>query len=292
VPAFEQLEGRTHFSAAPLTSGANFPRPDHIVIVMEENRSYNEILGSTQFNPFVPPPIGVVEAGEFDPFIRTLAHDGANLTDFHAERHPSQPNYIALFSGATQGVTSDAIPEQQFAGPSLGGQLIAAGLTFAGYSEDQPSVGYMGTTHGYYARKHNPWSDFADVPPTSNLPFKKFPKRDFTRLPTVSFVVPNQVNDMHSGVVNQADRWLQKHLGRYARWSRKHNSLLVVTWDEGSDNNHIPTIVYGANVDRGNYDPFVHHYSLLRTIEDMYGLAPLGGAAQAPALTQIFGVSG
>jgi len=221
------------------------------------------------------------------PYLRKLARQGASLTQMSAETHPSQPNYIALFSGSTQGVTSDAVPKQ-FSAPSLGGQLIAKGLSFAGYSEDQPAAGYLGDKSGDYARKHNPWSDFSDVPPSSNLPFSDFPN-DYTQLPTVSFVVPNQQNDMHSGLVRTGDRWLRDHIRSYARWAPKHNSLLVVTWDEGQGSgNNIPTIITGAGVKRGMKKQFVNHFSLLRTIEDMYGLPHLGNSAGAQPMTSAF----
>jgi hypothetical protein len=282
VLSCEVLESRVLFAAGAL------PRPDHIVIVVEENHSYEQLLAPRFNNPLIPQPITAVDVADADSYIRLLAKRGASLTDFHAETHPSEPNYLALFSGSTQGVSSDSIPKQQFAGPSLGGELIAAGLTFAGYSEDLPAPGSLTETSGDYARKHNPWSDFADVPPADNVPLSSFPKKDFTQLPTVSFVVPNQLDDMHSGSVRRADQWLYKHLHRYERWARKHNSLLVVTWDEGSGNNHIPTIVTGAGVKRGNDPRYATHYDLLRTIQDMYGLPPLANSASAQPLGEIF----
>jgi acid phosphatase len=221
--------------------------------------------------------------------MQKLAKQGASLTQMRAERHPSEPNYLALFSGSTQGVTSDVVPAKQFAGPSLGGELIAKGLTFAGYSESQPSAGFMGKKSGRYARKHNPWSDFADVPASSNLPLSSFPAGDFNKLPTVSFVVPNQKNDMHSGTAHAADDWLKSHLNAYVKWTKTHNSLLIVTWDEGRNGkNHIPTIFFGANVRKGNFAYPSNHYRLLRTIEAMYGLSPLGGAADNAPLRKIF----
>ena len=186
-------------------------------------------------------------------------------------------------------MNGDDVPKQQITAPSLGGQLLAAGLTFAGYSEDLPSAGSLTLKSGEYARKHNPWSDFTDVPAGDNLRFADFPK-DFTKLPTVSFVVPNQLNDMHSGLVRTGDQWLLKHMRSYARWAPKHNSLLVVTWDEGhGSGNQIPTVITGAGVKHGMKKQFVNHYSLLRTIEDMYGLPPLGNAAGAQPMTSAFG---
>jgi hypothetical protein len=285
----ERLEARRLCAAAP----AALPRPDHVVIVVEENHSYGQILGE----PALPQRVGLVtplvSLRATDPYIRALGRHGASFTNSQAITHPSQPNYLALFSGSTQGVTNDGTPPQPFPGPSLGGELIAAGLSFAGYSESMPYAGFTGSDAdgGLYARKHNPWVDFADVPPSSNLPFSAFPgRRDFDSLPTVSFVVPNQANDMHSGSIRAADEWLRSHLRSYARWARRHNSLLVVTWDEGGGgDNHIPTIVTGAGVRRGRYGQRIDHYNVLRTIEDVYGLPHAGASADAAPLAGLFG---
>jgi hypothetical protein len=267
---------------------AGLPRPDHVVVVVEENHSYGQILGPAS----LPVPV-MPNLMSTDPFIRSLAWHGASFRNARAETHPSQPNYLALFSGSTQGVTSDGTPPEPFTTANLGGALIAAGLSFAGYSESMPYAGFTGSEAegGLYARKHNPWADFADVPASANLPFSAFPRRrDFASLPTVSFVVPNQANDMHSGSIRTADKWLRKNIRPYVRWARRHNSLLVLTWDEGSsDDNHIATVVAGAHVQRGWYDEPINHYSLLRTIEDMYDLSHAGASADASPITSIFG---
>jgi acid phosphatase len=63
------------------------------------------------------------------------------------------------------------------------------------------------------------------------MPFTDFPT-DFTQLPTLSFVVPNNNNNMHDGTAAVADAWLQTNIKSYADWAMTHNSLLVVTWDE------------------------------------------------------------
>src|SRR5262249_11245821 len=82
----------------------------------------------------------------------------AVFTRAFAETHPSQPNYLALFSGSTQGVTDDSCPHT-FAADNLARALLDAGRTFTGYSEGLPSPGYSGCSSGSYARKHNPWAD-------------------------------------------------------------------------------------------------------------------------------------
>jgi hypothetical protein len=244
------------------------PTPDHVVVVVEENQSYSDIIGNSAA-----------------PYINSLAAGGALFTNSFAITHPSQPNYLALFSGSTQGVTDDNACGP-FSGPDLGSALAAAGRTFGGYSEDLPSTGSTVLTSGAYARKHNPWSDFSDVPPSENMPFTSFPT-NYASLPTVSFVVPNLNNDMHDGTINQGDAWLQTNIGAYATWAKTHNSLLIVTWDEddGSQSNQIPTIFYGQPVKPGNYSEYVDHYGVLRTLEDMYGLSHMNNTAGATPIT-------
>src|SRR5256884_1592307 len=157
-----------HASIGP----AALPAYDHIVVVIEENHSYSEVIGNANA-----------------PYITSLANGGAKMTQSFAVTHPSEPNYLALYSGSTQGLTDDSCPHT-FTGNNLGHQLIAAGLTFIGYSESMPSDGYTGCTSGRYARKHNPWVNFSNVSAASNLKFSPFPT-NFASLPTLSFVVPN-----------------------------------------------------------------------------------------------------
>src|SRR5262249_14583158 len=177
-----------------------------------------------------------------------------------------------LFSGSTHGVTSDACP-LSFGGRNLGADLIAAHRSFAGYSEDLPSTGSLACVSGEYARKHVPWTNFRNVPSADSRPLRRFP-RTLARLPTVSFVIPNLCHDMHDCSVGTGDRWLRAHLHRYAAWALKHDSLLIVTWDEddGTVANHIPTIFYGPMVRPGRYAQRITHYGVLRTIEAAYGL--------------------
>jgi hypothetical protein len=114
---------------------------------------------------------------------------------------------------------------------------------------------------------------------------------DFTRLPTVSFVIPDLDHDMHDGTVAQADRWLRAHVGDYARWARHHRSLLLVTWDEDDygAGNRIPTIAVGAGVRAGPAHQRITHYNVLRTIEDAYRLRPLGEAAHVRGIARLGG---
>jgi hypothetical protein len=226
-----------------------------------------------------------IVGGRAAPYLTSLAQAGAVFTDAHGVSHPSQPNYLALFSGSTQGVGDDSCP-QTFTGPNLAAQLSAAGKTFVGYSEDLPKAGYTGCEARGYARKHNPWVNFAGLPDSVNQPYSALPT-NFADLPTVSVVVPNLCHDMHDCGVAAGDSWARAHLAGYVSWAQEHNSLLVITFDEdnGSEENHIATILVGPMVAGGSSAQRVDHYSLLRTLEDMYGLPPLGRAADVQPLS-------
>lgn len=257
---------------AATAGAAALPRPAHVVVVIEENHSYAQIIGSSSA-----------------PYINSLAAQGALFTNSHGVTHPSQPNYLALFSGSTQGITDDSCPHT-FSTANLGQELTAAGLTFTGYSESMPSDGYTGCTSGEYARKHNPWVDFTNVPSAGNRTSGAFPA-NFASLPTVSVVVPNLLDDMHDGTIAQGDTWLKNHLDSYLQWAKANNSLLIVTWDEnnGTAGNQIPTIIVGAGVTPGSYSENISHYNVLRTIEDFYGLPHAGASASATPITDIWG---
>ncbi len=253
------------------TALAQLPKPSHVVVVMEENHSYSEIIGSSQA-----------------PYINTLATQGALFTKSFAITHPSQPNYLALFSGSTQGITDDSCPHT-FSAKSLESELITAGKSFTGYSEGLPSVGSTVCTSGLYVRKHAPWTDFSKDLSKDNQPFTSFPT-DFAKLPTVAWVIPNLDDDMHDGTIQQADSWLQTHLLAYVTWARNNNSLLIVQWDEdqGTSINQIPTIFVGPMVKPGKYSETINHYNILRTVEDMYGLPHLGKSATATTITDVW----
>jgi acid phosphatase len=295
APLVEPLERRQHLSAHARHHAIRPPRYDHVVVVFEENKSYGDILsrGRSGVMPSFLASAVMPSVQNSAPYIQWLAAHGANLTNAHGEAHPSQPNYIAFYSGSFHGVTNDTPPSPPLTATSLGGQLIANGLTFKSYAQGLPQLGSRADTSGNYARKHNPAASFADTPPADIVSFKQFPRhaRDFKHLPTVSTVIPDQQHDMHSGSIRSGDDWLRKNLNKYAAWARTHNSLLVVTWDEGRGDNRIPTVLYGANVKRTASSQFVNHYSMLRTIEDVYGLTPLGNAATAAPVRNVFSVT-
>ncbi|MEV8610757.1 alkaline phosphatase family protein [Amycolatopsis sp. NPDC051373] len=247
------------------------PRPSHVVVVVLENHG-TEISGNSQA-----------------PYLNELAAAGARFTDATAITHPSQPNYLALFSGDPHGVTDDSCPHT-FSGPNLARQLIDAGYDFGAFAEDLPGPGYPGCRSGDYVRWHSPWVDFTTVPAAVNRPFTAFGP-DFTRLPTVSFVIPNMCHNMHDCDTRTADSWLRTHLSGYASWAATHNSLLAVTFDEAEDTsttNGIPLSLTGPMIRPGTYPEPVNHYRLLRTLEAIYGLPALGHAADTKPIIDVW----
>ena len=287
------------------------PIYDHIVIVVEENKDYSEILDKN-----LAPYINEV-----------ILAEGANFTNMYAEEHHSQGNYFWLFSGDNQNVGfGDTVPVIKFETANLASQLIAIDRTFSGYSEGLPFIGsdtvatysilkYKEKPIGIYGRKHVPWVSFSNVPDSLNKRFIDFPL-DFNKLPTVSFVIPNLNNDMHNGPdslsIPIGDEWLAENLDRYYQWAKAHNSLLILTFDENDDLRHykgltdpdtihsidsisnprfrvdyenkVVTIFAGAHIKHGNYSEGkgITHVNILRTIEAMYGL-PKAGLQQEKA---------
>jgi len=328
------------------------PSFDHVVIVIEENKGYADVIGK-----------------EYAPYINSLGSQGAVFTNAHGDWHPSQPNYFALFSGSMQNIVGDDCPLKTLAGQSphldesLGGTLLARYTNgFGAYAENLPQKdigacfayvpqgshqlketnddpGKKDARNDQYARKHNPWVSFTNLQgkihdgklfPNYNVDYAAHPQMCsptnasvYNDLPVVSFVIPNNQNDMHTGQsiseeVSRGDTWLKQHLSCYAEWAMNHNSLLIVTWDEDSstdackgkdagsgvcemtypdkgqhtgtipENNIIPTIFAGAHVKAGQYSEWINHYNILRTLEDMYRLKYLGVSASVQSIADVW----
>ncbi|HEU0156075.1 MAG TPA: alkaline phosphatase family protein [Stellaceae bacterium] len=301
------LAGASITGVAAAARAAALPKYDHIVVVIDENKDFDQIVGNSAA-----------------PYVNRLAAEGALLTRMFGEEHNSQGNYFWLFSGSNQNVGfDDKVPKVKLTANNLGAALIAKGLSFKGYSQALPAIGSeisllpIGCVYPcLYGRKHVPWISFANVPngttaeTSSNLRFDDFPT-DYNKLPTVAFVIPDLEHDMHNGKpedsIPAGDQWLKQNLDPYYQWAKTHNSLLIVTFDENDDKggykgltdpavmpdhdrsrldlqNRIATIVAGAHVKPGYRDAEpLTHVNLLRTIEAIYGLEK-SGAQQPNAL--------
>ena len=257
--------------AGPAAAAPVLPRPAHVVVVIEENHTLAQVIEDDDA-----------------PYLTAVARSGALFTHAYGVTHPSQPNYFALFAGLTND-NGDGCPARNVPrnAPNLASELLAAHLTFAAYSEALPSTGFMGCWAGTYAQKHAPWTHFTNVPQQLHRPLSAL--TSFDALPTLTFIVPNVDDDMHDGTIKQGDDWAQRHLAPLLKWAATHDTLVVFTWDEGYDKlNSIPTMFVGPMIRAGRYSERIDHYRILRTLEDLYGLAPTGKAATVAPITSIW----
>ncbi|WP_104091171.1 PKD domain-containing protein [Arthrobacter sp. GMC3] len=269
APAAQVPAAQAPAAQAPAT--ATVPKPDHVVVVVMENHSQVDVMGNSDA-----------------PFINSLATSGASMTQSFAITQSSQPNYLALFSGSTQGLTDDTCPHS-YSTTNVASQMAGKGLSFTGYAEDLPSTGYEGCQSGNYSRNHSPWVNWPSIPATASQPMTAFPT-DYSKLPALSYVIPNLQHDMSSGTVAEGDAWLKENLGGYAAWAQQNNSVLIVTWgaNETSDHGQIPTIITGQKVIPGAYPETINHYNVLRTLQDAFGLPSNDSSASALPITDIW----
>ncbi len=245
------------------------PHFTHVVVVVFENHEAASIAG----NPDAPT-------------FNRLARRYATLTDYDAVAHPSLPNYLALVSGSTQGVSNDCT-DCVVDGRSLADTLAAAGKTWKAYAEDLPHPGYTGGSAGRYAKKHVPFLYFRDVAESRVrrdhiVPLTRLP-RDLARhrLPDFSLVIPNLCNDMHDCPVSTGDAWLKAHIVPLLHSRALRGGVVFVVFDEGTSyaggGGRIEALALGPVVRRGaRFRKPTNHYGLLRTIEDAWGLPRLG----------------
>jgi phosphatidylinositol-3-phosphatase len=268
----------TLLAAAPAWSSDDIavPHYKHIFVIIDENENFSTVL-----NPALAPNI------------TALAKSYGNATNFFAEAHPSEPNYIALVSGDTFGVQDDGY--HTFDAPNLAQQLTKAGVTWKGYYESIPAAGSEASTAGLYAFKHSGFMNFASVrnDPDRALHIVGFDQLDSDlaagTVPAFALIVPNLCNDMHGAPACDDETQLIRRgdtvVGNLVRkiqatdaWNSPDNVAIVITFDESENKaepggGHIPTIVVTNHGPRGKSDKTAYtHYSLLRTIEDALGI--------------------
>jgi hypothetical protein len=244
----------------------------HVIWIVFENKAYSEIIGSASA-----------------PYLNTLASECGVATNFFAETHPSLPNYIAMTSGSTQGITDDNPPSSHpLAVPSIFSQVAS----WRSLQESMPSNCAL-TDSNPYAVKHNPAAYYTGIRTACasfDVPLGSTP--DISAAYT--FVTPNLCNDMHDCSVSTGDSWLStllpKILGSTAYTSG--STAIVITWDEddSSASNHVATLVIAPSVPIGtSVATTFNHYSMLRTTEELLGVNTyLGNAATATSMRSPF----
>ena len=245
------------------------PAFTHVVVAVFENKEVTSIAG----NPDAPT-------------FNALARRYATLTNYDAIGHPSLPNYLALVSGSTQGITNDCT-RCVVSAPSLVNTLFRAHKTWKTYAEDLPYPGFTGSSAGEYVKRHEPFLYFHDILNSPGrrkriVPFTQF-GRDVARrrLPNYSLIVPNLCSDMHDCSVATGDAWLKTNIVPLLHSRALRGGVVFVIFDEGTTatggGGQVEALALGPTVRRGStFRRATNHYGLLRTIEDAWKLPRLG----------------
>ena len=249
----------------------------------------------------------------------SVASQCGSTTNYHALTHPSYPNYLAMTSGSTQGVTSDTLGF--FNVPSIFSQ---ADPSWRSYEEFMPTgcdhTFRTGTNppSQYYVGRHNPAASYSALPvgaPTSgDCPTNDEPlgttstgalQHDVSSgaLSRFSFVTPGLCDDMHTvpagdtscpDIIKGGDNWLSTWLPLLTSGPdyTSGNLLIDVVWDEGRGGSNgeaclnssavdciVPNLVISPYTTSTVSSINLSHYSLLKTTEEILGLPLLGGAA-------------
>ena len=260
---------------SPIVSGPAFKR---IFIVLFENVAVQDALKQ--------------------PFMKQLVSQGGYLSNFFAETHPSEPNYVALVSGSTYGISDDGtynLPDQH-----IGDLLEAKGHSWKSYLEDYPGNCFAGSSSGEYVRKHSPFISFTNVSGNktrcnAHLVNSSALDTDIQNgtLPDYAFYAPGLKNDGHDTDIQFADQWLSSTFGpRLNDPKFIDGTLFVVTFDEddGGAGNQIYTVMVGAGVKLGTTSSAIYnHYSILRLVENNFSLGNLGtGDVTAAQISSIW----
>lgn len=263
---------------------SNHPTFDHVVIVVEENHSYGDVIGNSAM-----------------PYFNSLASQYGLATQYFADAHPSIPNYLMLTTGQME--TLDDSFSGTISDDNAVRELVKAGKSWKAYEESLPSPGYFGADAGLYLRQHDPFSYLSDVQNSSTqsanlVPFTQF-AADLANsaLPQYAFITPNVNDDAHNGTLAQADAWLQANIAPLiANPAFQSSGLLIITFDEGdqSDISHgggqVATLIISSKA-KQNYKSttLYQHQSVLRLMLAASGVTSFpGAAAVAPDMTEFF----
>jgi acid phosphatase len=254
-------------STTPTEAPTANPDAPHVVVIVMENREFDDVIGSSEA-----------------PYVNGLAAAGALATNMTGVAHPSLPNYLAMVAGDTFGIADDST-DHVIDGPVLATQLDEAGYSWSVFAEGltpDPTAPCEYPTDGAHEKKHDPFAYFSEVQndPARCARFHPLDELDPADLPNLAWIVPDQCQDGHDCSTADADAWLAGFVPPILE-SMTASDLLVLTWDEGESDlgggGHVVTIFAGPGAAPAGTrdDAPANHYSLLRTIEELFGLPPL-----------------
>ncbi len=260
-----------------LATNNSIPAFSHVFEIVMENHEASSIIGSSSA-----------------PYMNSLAQKYGLATNYYGIRHPSLPNYLALIGGDTFGITSDCTTCFVNA-PNLVDQFEGAGKSWKAYMESMPKPCYIGDSGSLYRQKHNPFIYFDNIRKNTVRCNNIVPLTQFDTdlqnqtVPDYVWITPNMCNDMHDCSVSTGDTWLKTWVGKIlASPAWQQNGVLFITFDEGSTNAGCCIVAAGGKIvtlvisplGKPSYQSSIayDHYSLLRTIEEAWGLPLLANA--------------
>ena len=256
----------------PAAGAAGPPQLDHIFTIVLENHNYASILGNSAQAPYT----------------NSLVNQYSAAADYAAVAHPSLPNYLALAGGSTFGVTTDC-NDCFVTATSIVDRIAASGRTWKSYQESMPTPCFVGDAYPY-AQKHNPFIYFDDIRTSaecSNIVPSSYLASDLasaSTTPNYAFITPNLCDDTHDCSIATGDQWLSQNVPVILQSPAftQQKSALFITYDEDENQdaaNQVLTLVITNSADDvpAGYRSGVayNHYSLLKTIEWAWDLAPL-----------------
>jgi len=274
--------------ALPATEpGPQIPAFDHIIMIMFENRNFDQVIGNEDM-----------------PVFNRLADENVLLTNYYAvTTEASLPNYIALIGGEPFGITTncrDCWIDQ----PSLPDLLEAGGKTWKTYQEDLPEPCFIGNFENY-VQKHNPFVYFDPIREDEQRCKEGVVSLDDlegdlqdSKLPDFVFVMPNLCNSGHDCDLGVVDEWLNKLLDQFLESpALGDNYLIYLAFEESKDDTssccgmpdeaggRVAAVLISPQAQKGyREDTPLSHYSMLKTILGSWGLGDLGHTADPETL--------
>ena len=272
---------RTAVAPVPLPTSGPVPSFSHVYLIVLENRPSKDVIGDRDA-----------------PTINDLARRGALATNYHSVGRPSQPNYLALVRGSTQGVADDGVHDLD--AMTLADHLEAKGRSWAVSAENLPAGCFTGQNAsggtdgpGTYVRKHQPFISFTSV--SGNAARCASHLHDLSTFDPAAadfqLIVPNLCHDAHDCPLRDADAWLAGFVPRILGSAAfRDGGVLFITFDEADlDTDHVAMLALGAGVQPGTQSADARtHYAWLRTVEDAWGLGCLANSCTAGNLSGLF----
>ena len=278
---------------------AEYPPPIQTVfVILLENHNWNDIKG----NPNAP-------------YINSTLLPMASYCEQYYNPpalHPSLANYLWLEAGTNFGILDGKNPSinHQATTNHLVSLLQRAGISWKAYQEDIDGASVPLTDSNGYAVRHNPFVYFDDVTGTNNpnWPYGISHIRPYQELYSdlynntvarYNFITPSVCHDGHDlcdplyNHVQQMDAWLATEIPRITNSNiYAYGGVIFILWDEGENGDGPIGLIVLSPFARGrgysNQLPYTHS-SLLRTVQEIFGVGPLlNDAANANNLADLF----